>query len=215
MLLARPDRPWFPGARVRIVMAARATGFALLCSRSVQETMDFALIAQAATLEARIPFLHFFDGFRTSREIRKIEELTFEDMRAMIDDALVIAHRARGLSPDRPAIRGTAQNPDVHFQGRESMNPWYQAAPGMVTRAMERFAGLTGRRYKDPAPAEELMRRAEAALHLDLLEQPARSGFFRNRFNSPRGGATPRSRATDLAPATPSRSLISMKTFFT
>ncbi|MHB8894121.1 MAG: pyruvate:ferredoxin (flavodoxin) oxidoreductase [Candidatus Geothermincolia bacterium] len=130
------------------VMATRATGFALLCSRSVQEAMDFALIAQAATLESRIPFLHFFDGFRTSHEIRKIEELTFDDMRAMIDDGLVIAHRTRGLSPDRPTIRGTAQNPDVYFQGRETVNPWYQAAPGIVARAMERFAGLTGRRYR-------------------------------------------------------------------
>jgi pyruvate-ferredoxin/flavodoxin oxidoreductase len=130
------------------VMAARATGFAMLCSRDVQEAMDFALIAQAATLEARVPFLHFFDGFRTSHEIRTIEELSFDDMRAMIDDELVMAHRARGLTPDRPSIRGTAQNPDVYFQGRETVNPWYQAAPGIVQRAMDRFAGLTGRRYR-------------------------------------------------------------------
>ncbi len=130
------------------VMAARSTGFAMLCSASVQEAMDFALIAQAATLEARVPFLHFFDGFRTSHEIRRIEELTHEDMRAMIDDELVIAHRGRGLSPDRPSIRGTAQNPDVYFQGRETVNPWYQAAPGIVVKAMERFAALTGRRYR-------------------------------------------------------------------
>src|SRR5512139_884243 len=130
------------------VMAARATGFALLCSRDVQEAMDFALIAQAATLEARVPFLHFFDGFRTSHEIRTIEELSFEEMRAMIDDDLVIAHRARALTPDRPSIRGTAQNPDVYFQGRETVNPWYHAAPAIVQRAMDRFAGITGRRYR-------------------------------------------------------------------
>jgi pyruvate-ferredoxin/flavodoxin oxidoreductase len=141
------------------VMAARATGFAMLCSRSVQEAMDFALIAQAATLESRIPFLHFFDGFRTSHEIRKIEELNFADMRAMIDDELVIAHRTRGLSPDHPTLRGTAQNPDVYFQGRETVNRWYAAAPGIVARAMERFAGITGRRYRlfeyDGDPAAE------------------------------------------------------------
>ncbi len=121
--------------------------------------MDFALIAQAATLEARVPFLHFFDGFRTSHEVRTIEELTFDDMRAMIDDRLVIAHRERGLTPDRPTLRGTAQNPDVYFQGREAVNPFYQAAPDIVARTMERFAGLTGRRYHlfdyDGDPAAE------------------------------------------------------------
>ena len=130
------------------VMAARSTGFAMLCSKNVQEAMDFALIAQAATLESRIPFMHFFDGFRTSHEIQKIEELTFEDMRAMIDDNLVIAHRGRGLSPDHPAIRGTAQNPDVYFQGRETVNRFYNATPGIVQKAMDRFARTTGRPYK-------------------------------------------------------------------
>lgn len=130
------------------VMAARATGFALLCSQNVQEAMDFALIAHAATLESRIPFLHFFDGFRTSHEIRKIEELSFDDMRAMIDDDLVIAHRMRGLTPDRPNIRGTAQNPDVYFQGRETVNKYYGATPGIVQKTMDKFAGITGRRYK-------------------------------------------------------------------
>jgi pyruvate-ferredoxin/flavodoxin oxidoreductase len=94
----------------------------MLCSNNVQEVMDFALIAQAATLRSRIPFLHFFDGFRTSHEVQKVEELTFADMRTMIDDDLVNAHRARGLSPDRPVMRGTAQNPDVYFQGRETVN---------------------------------------------------------------------------------------------
>ncbi|NLA39776.1 MAG: pyruvate:ferredoxin (flavodoxin) oxidoreductase, partial [Methanomicrobiales archaeon] len=107
------------------VMACRQTGFALLCSNSVQEVMDFALISQQATLASRVPFLHYFDGFRTSHEVQKIEELTFEDMRAMINEDLVIAHRKRALTPDRPAMSGTAQNPDVYFQGRETVNRFY------------------------------------------------------------------------------------------
>ncbi|MCF6157318.1 MAG: pyruvate:ferredoxin (flavodoxin) oxidoreductase [wastewater metagenome] len=130
------------------VMAARATGFALFCSQNVQEAMDFALIAQAATLESRIPFLHFFDGFRTSHEVRKIGELTFDDMRAMIRDDLVIAHRKRGLTPDQPYIRGTAQNPDVYFQGRETVNRYYNAVPSIVQKAMDTFARIVGRHYK-------------------------------------------------------------------
>lgn len=129
------------------VMAARTTGFAMLCSRSVQEAMDFALISQAATLASRVPFMHFFDGFRTSHEIQKIEELTFDDMRAMIDDDLVYAHRKRGLTPDRPVIRGTAQNPDVYFQGRETVNSFYQQVPALTQGVMDRFARLTGRQY--------------------------------------------------------------------
>ncbi len=130
------------------VMAARATGFAMLCSRDVQETMDFALIAQAATLESRIPFVHFFDGFRTSHEVQKIEELTLDDMRAMIDSDLVIAHRMRALTPDRPMLRGTAQNPDVYFQGRETVNSFYNATPAIVQKVMDRFAGVVGRQYR-------------------------------------------------------------------
>ncbi len=129
------------------VMAARSTGWAMLASNNVQEAMDNALICQAATLEARLPFLHFFDGFRTSSEIQKIEELTHDDMRAMIDDDLVIAHRKRALSPEHPAIRGTAQNPDVYFQGRETVNPYYLQTPGIVQKVMDKFAALTGRRY--------------------------------------------------------------------
>lgn len=129
------------------VMAARSTGWAMLCSGSVQEVMDFALIAQAATLEARVPFLHFFDGFRTSHEINKIEQLTDDDIRTMIDDNLVRAHRARALNPDKPVIRGTAQNPDVYFQGRESANPYYQRVPDIVQKVMDKFAALTGRQY--------------------------------------------------------------------
>ncbi len=129
------------------VMAARAAGFAMLASNSVQEVMDCALIAQAATLQARVPFLHFFDGFRTSHEVAKVEQLTPDDMRAMIDDNLVRAHRARALSPDRPVIRGTAQNPDVFFQAREASNPFYQACPAIVQQAMDRFAQVVGRQY--------------------------------------------------------------------
>jgi pyruvate-ferredoxin/flavodoxin oxidoreductase len=129
------------------VMACRSTGFALLCSASVQEVMDFALIAQAATLQGRIPFVHFFDGFRTSHEINKIERLAHATVRALIDDDLVRAHRERALNPDHPVIRGTSQNPDVYFQGRESVNPWYQALPGVIEAVMDRFAVLTGRRY--------------------------------------------------------------------
>jgi pyruvate-ferredoxin/flavodoxin oxidoreductase len=130
------------------VMAVRATGFAMLASNSVQEVMDFALIAQAATLAARVPFLHFFDGFRTSHEVNKIEQLTEDDMRAMIDDELVRAHRARALSPEHPVLRGSAQNPDVYFQGRETVNRFYLACPGLVQNAMNKFARLTGRHYK-------------------------------------------------------------------
>ena len=130
------------------VMATRATGFALLASNSVQEVHDFALIAQAATLESRVPFLHFFDGFRTSHEINKVEQLTFDDLQAMIDDALVRAHRERALNPDRPVMRGTAQNPDVYFQGRESSNPYYLKTPEIVQKVMDKFAGLTGRQYR-------------------------------------------------------------------
>ncbi len=129
------------------VMATRGTGWGLLSSTSVQEAMDFALIAQAATLEARVPFLHFFEGFRISHEIQKIEELTFDDMRAMLDEKLIRAHRAWGMNPEKPIIRGTSQNPDVFFQGRESVNKYYQACPGIVQKAMDKFAELTGRAY--------------------------------------------------------------------
>jgi pyruvate-ferredoxin/flavodoxin oxidoreductase len=129
------------------VMAARSTGFGMLSSNSVQEVMDMALIAQAASLESRIPFLHFFDGFRTSHEVAKVEELTKDDLRAMIDDELVSAHRNRSLNPDRPVLRGTAQNPDVFFQAREACNPYYLAAPTIVQNAMDKFAKIVGRQY--------------------------------------------------------------------
>src|SRR5215467_4906280 len=130
------------------VMATRATGFAMLCSNSVQEAADFALIAQAAALEARIPFLHFFDGFRTSHELNQIKPLRDEDLRALIDDALIRKHRERALSPDHPVLRGTAQNPDVFFQSREAANPFYLACPTIVQNVMDRFAARTGRAYK-------------------------------------------------------------------
>ncbi len=130
------------------VMAARTTGFAMLASASVQEVMDFSLIAQASTLESRIPFLHFFDGFRTSHEVVKIELLDEDVMRTMVTDDLVKAHRRRALSPDRPFIRGTAQNPDVFFQNRETMNHFYDKCPDIVQKNMDKFAELTGRQYK-------------------------------------------------------------------
>ena len=129
------------------VMTCRETGFGMLCSCNVQEVMDMALIAQQATLASQIPFLHFFDGFRNSHELQKVEEFTLEDMREMIDDKLVARHKARALSPDRPMISGTAQNPDVYFQGRETVNKYYLAAPKIVQDTMDKFAKLVGRQY--------------------------------------------------------------------
>jgi len=130
------------------VMAARMTGFALLSAASVQEAHDCALIAQAATLEARVPFLHFFDGFRTSHEVNTLELLGDDVLRAMIDDALIRAHRSRALNPERPFVRGTAHNPDTWFQAREAVNPYYSATPGIVEKLMRRFGELTGRHYQ-------------------------------------------------------------------
>jgi pyruvate-ferredoxin/flavodoxin oxidoreductase len=130
------------------VMAARSTGWAMLFSNSVQEVMDFALIAQASTLEARVPFLHVFDGFRTSHEVMKIAKLSDEEIANMLDAELVRQHRARALTPDRPVMRGTAQNPDVFFQSRERANSFYLKTPDIVEKTMERFGELTGRRYK-------------------------------------------------------------------
>jgi len=130
------------------VMAVRQTGFALLSSASVQEAHDLALVAHAATLETRVPFVHFFDGFRTSHELQTIDMLDDEDVRALISDDLVRAHRARSLSPERPFIRGTAQNPDIYFQGRETVNPFYARVPEIVQHAMDRLAERTGRAYR-------------------------------------------------------------------
>ena len=144
------------------VMAARTTGFALLSSASVQEAHDLALISQAATLKGRLPFIHFFDGFRTSHEVSKINIIPDDVIREMIDDNLVIAHRNRALNPDNPFIRGTAQNPDVYFQGRETVNQFYDALPMIVKTEMEKFATLTGRKYRTvkymgPADAEHII----------------------------------------------------------
>lgn len=130
------------------VMAARSTGFAMLASNSVQEAMDMALVAQAATLESRVPFLHFFDGFRTSHEVQKIEEIPMSTIRALIKDEFVHAHRARALDPERPTIKGTSQNPDVYFASRETVNNYYLATPAIVQRIMDELAGYTGRKYK-------------------------------------------------------------------
>ncbi|WP_071189972.1 pyruvate:ferredoxin (flavodoxin) oxidoreductase [Trichormus sp. NMC-1] len=130
------------------VMAARGTGFAMLCSASVQEAQDFALIATRTTLESRIPFLHFFDGFRTSHEINKVETLTADDLREFIPDELVFAHRSRALTPDKPVLRGTTQNPDVYFQARETVNSYYLACPDITQKVMDEFATMTGRQYQ-------------------------------------------------------------------
>ena len=130
------------------VMATRATGFALLCSGSVQEAQDLALVAHAATLSSRVPFLHFFDGFRTSHELNDVELVSDEEIRAMVPEELVFAHRSRGLRPEQPVVRGTAQNPDVYFQAREAANPFYAAVPDIVQAAMDRLAKLTGRAYR-------------------------------------------------------------------
>jgi pyruvate-ferredoxin/flavodoxin oxidoreductase len=129
------------------VMAVRATGFGLLASGNVQEVTDNTLIATAASLEARVPFVHFFDGFRTSHEIQKLEMLTKDDMRAVVEDKYVLAHRARGMSPDNPVLRGTSQNPDVFFAARETVNPYYLAAPDIVQKYMDKFAQVVGRQY--------------------------------------------------------------------
>jgi pyruvate-ferredoxin/flavodoxin oxidoreductase len=130
------------------VMSCRSTGWAMLCANNVQEVMDFALISQSSTLRSRVPFIHFFDGFRTSHELQKVEALSFDDMRALVTDELVNAHRARSMSPDRPIIRGTSQNPDVYFQGRETVNPFYAPCLTIVQEEMDKLGKLTGRNYK-------------------------------------------------------------------
>ena len=129
------------------VMACRTTGWAMLASNSVQEVADLALVAQIATLESRIPFIHFFDGFRTSHEVGKILPIADETIRALLNDKYIIEYRQRALSPDRPVIRGTAQNPDVFFQAREACNKFHTAVPGIVQSVMDRFAAQTGRAY--------------------------------------------------------------------
>ena len=178
------------------VMAVRQTGWAMLASGSVQEAHDMALIAQASTLEARVPFLHFFDGFRTSHEVDKIEQLNDDDLRVMIDDELVRAHRARALSPNHPVLRGSAQNPDVFFQARETINPFYTKVPGIVQKAMDKFSKLTKRAYHlfDYAGAPDAERvviimasggeTAEATVH-HLVEKGEKVGVVRVRLYRP------------------------------
>ncbi len=130
------------------VMACRQTGFAMICSNSVQESHDMAMVAHAATLESKVPFLHFFDGFRTSHEVQKIDEISMEQIREMIDEKFVEDFRKRALDPEHPTMRGTAQNPDINFQGRESCEKYYQATPAIVQKYMDKLAALTGRQYK-------------------------------------------------------------------
>ncbi len=178
------------------VMAARATGFAMLSSASVQEAHDAALIVQAATLASRIPFLHFFDGFRTSHEIATIELLSDTQIRDMIDDDLVRAHRARALSPERPVVRGTAHNPDTFFQARETTNPFYARVPQIVQQQMDRFAALTGRQYHlfdyhGPADAERVVvmmgsgTETASATAAALAERGERVGVLQVRLYRP------------------------------
>jgi pyruvate-ferredoxin/flavodoxin oxidoreductase len=178
------------------VMSVRGTGWAMLASGSVQEAHDLALVAQAATLESRVPFVHFFDGFRTSHEVNKIALLSSDDMRAMIDPQYVAAHRERAMNPNQPVLRGTAQNPDVFFQAREAANPYYDALPGIVSQAMVKFADLTGRRYQlfDYVGAEDAQRvlvlmgsgvgAAEEAVEA-LVERGEKVGLLKVRLYRP------------------------------
>ncbi len=126
------------------VMSIRQVGWSMLAASCVQEAQDFALIAQAATLRSRVPFVHFFDGFRTSHEVNKIAQLSSDDVQVMVDDSAIQAHRDRAMDPDRPVLRGSAQNPDVFFQAREAANTFYEAVPGIVQEEMQRLASLTG-----------------------------------------------------------------------
>ncbi len=178
------------------IMSARTTGFAMLGSCSPQEVMDGALIAQTAALESRLPFIHFFDGFRTSHEVAKVELIDDDTMRAMISDKWIRAHRERAMSPDRPVLRGTAQNPDVYFQARETVNPYYEKVPEVVQSVMDRFAALTGRHYRlfDYFGAEEADRvvvlmgsGAEAVQETveHILEQGEKVGLLRVRLFRP------------------------------
>lgn len=181
------------------VMSMRSTGVAMLCSNSVQEAMDMSMIAHAATLESRVPFIHFFDGFRTSHEVQKIEKVPVEHIRAMINDEDVFAHRNRALTPDRPVIRGTAQNPDVFFQSKEASNTTYQKCAGIVQKTMDKFGELTGRSYKlfeyhGPEDAERvvlLMGSAAETVHetVDILNASGeKTGLIKCRLYRPFDG---------------------------
>ncbi len=130
------------------VMSVRQAGFAMMCSSSVQEVMDLALVSHLSAIEGRVPFLHFFDGFRTSHEIQKIEMIDYEDMAALTNFEAIEEFRSRAMNPEHPHIRGTAQNPDIYFQGREAANPFYQKIPAVVSKYMEKVGDLTGRRYR-------------------------------------------------------------------
>ena len=182
------------------VMAARPTGWAMLASGSVQEAHDFALVAHAATLASRVPFLHFFDGFRTSHEVAKIQALTDEDLRALVDDADVAAHRDRGLSPDRPQLRGSAQNPDVFFQAREAINPFYAAVPGIVQAKLDD----AGRPHRPPLRPGRLRRRPRrrAGAGADGL---GRGGGRRGGGGAVRGRGAGRPGHGAAVPAVPGR----------
>ena len=177
------------------VMAARATGWAMLCSANVQEAQDFALIAQAATLESRIPFLHFFDGFRTSHELAKIELLADEVLREMINEERIREHRARALSPDHPVLRGTAQNPDVYFQARETVNPFYAACPDLVQRVdgpLRRADGKTISAFRLPRRAGRRARDCADGLGLRCGARDGRlSGGARRESRRAQGAAVP------------------------
>jgi len=165
------------------VMAVRQTGFAMVASASVQEAHDFALITQAASLESKIPFLHFFDGFRTSHEMAKVALLEDRDLAAMLDDDLIFAHRVRGMNPDRPNMRGTVQNPDVFFQTREAANPYFARCPEIFQHTMDRFADLTGRRYR----AYEYFGHPEAERILVIMGSGAQAARETAEFLAERG----------------------------
>src|SRR6185436_18606862 len=178
------------------VMACRQTGFAMLCANSVQETHDFAAIAHAATLESRIPFIHFFDGFRTSHEVAKIIAITDDQLRSLISERAIEAHRARALTPDKPVVRGTAQNPDVFFQAREAANQFYDACAEIVERTMKQFADLTGRRYGlfeyegDPAAERVIVIMGSGAETVqetvdELMSRGEKVGVLKVRLNRP------------------------------
>jgi pyruvate-ferredoxin/flavodoxin oxidoreductase len=185
------------------VMAARATGLAMLCSSSVQEAQDFALIAQAATLESRLPFIHFFDGFRTSHEIGTVAVLSDEVLSGMIDESWIRRHRNRALNPDHPVLRGTAQNPDVFFQGREAANPYYAAVPGIVEKAFARFAELIVRpAFSSPgapppaAPSSTTAGRSARATSPPCLNWPSNAKLaairkFDSSWSRPTASASP------------------------
>jgi pyruvate-ferredoxin/flavodoxin oxidoreductase len=174
-------------------MAARTTGFALLASASVQEAHDLALVAHAATLEARIPFIHFFDGFRTSHEVNRIHRLEEATLARLVDDDLVLAHYRRSLNPDAPVMRGTAQNPDTYFQARESVNSYYEAVPGIVQKKMDQLAEETGRAYHlveyhgDPEPDAVVVSMGSGSSTVQrTVDWLNANGFYRYAAPSPR-----------------------------